>query len=307
MDGTKAYYDLLKKAQIDKMTINRNTLIKIKKAYEKVAKELINKAYKGEESKGWNDAYLKYVNKKLDLLGKQIEEMIKEGITETSYIASSVNNDFLKGLDIDSDLFESLFGVNYHVIDKIVNGGLYKDNKSLSDRIWGYNKKNLEAIQDILTDGIVNKRPLQDICKELEHYTKGGISKVKTINKAYGSMNANALRLVRTSLNHAFTETMKDETRHNPFVEGYQWILSGQHSIRMQGHTDICDEYANSDEFGLGTGIYPKNADRFIHPNCLCIQVPYIPRQLDDIGSEINRWIHGEENKGIDKWVRSRQ
>ena len=30
-------------------------------------------------------------------------------------------------------------------------------------------------------------------------------------------------------------------------------------------------------------------------------------KELDDIGSEINRWIKGESNKGIDKWVKSRE
>lgn len=264
MKGTNIYRDLLKEAQTSKMTINRNTLIKVKKAYERVAKELVNKAYSGEVNKTWGNAYLRYVEKKLDQLGKQIEEMIREGITETSSIASNVNNDFIKKLSIQQELFESLYGTNYHVIDKIVNGGLYKDNKSLSQRIWGYNEKALSNIQDILTDGIVNKRPLQEMCSQLEGYTGGGRSKVKAINNAYGSMNSNALRLVRTSLNHAFTETMKDECRNNPFVEGYKWELSGMHYIRMP-YPDICDDYANHAE-GLGQGVFNKRNLPVPHP-----------------------------------------
>ena len=35
----------------------------------------------------------------------------------------------------------------------------------------------------------------------------------------------------------------------------------------------------------------------------MCILTPYIPKELDDIALEINKWIKGESNKGIDNWV----
>lgn len=38
----------------------------------------------------------------------------------------------------------------------------------------------------------------------------------------------------------------------------------------------------------------------------MCILTPYIPKELDDIALEINKWIKGEENKEIDSWAKSR-
>lgn len=265
------YYKLLKQAQSKKLSINKETLLKVKKLYSDIGKELVEKLEQANEiDKKYIKSYMEYVEKELKSIENQIQELTVKGITDTSQLMSNVDGDFFSNLakkydlDIDSNILESLYKPNMNVINKIVNGGLYKDNKSLSERIWSYRKNNLNKIQDILIDGMVNKRPLQDICSKLEAYTGGGNSKVKAINKAYGSMNANALRLVRTSLNHAFTETMKDETRHNPFVEGYQWILSGQHSIRMPGG-DICDDYANHDE-GLGRGVFGKGNLPGPHP-----------------------------------------
>ena len=111
---------------------------------------------------------------------------------------------------------------------------------------------------------MVNKRPLQDITNILSTYTGGGNTKVKAITSAYGQMDANSLRLVRTSLNHAFIETMKDECRYNPFIEGYKWIMSGAHSSRMP-NGDICDDYSSHDE-GIGIGVFDKRNLPIPHP-----------------------------------------
>ena len=168
-----------------------------------------------------------------------------------------------------------------------------------------YNKNNLNKIQDILTDGMINKKPLQDVVSNLKTYTGGGDTKVEAIKRTYGQMNSNALRLVRTSLNHAFIETMKDECRYNPFIEGYKWELSAQHYTRQikRFGPDICDDYANSNEYNMGVGIFPKNADRFSHPNCMCIILPYTTQSLEEVASEISMWIKGSPNKAIDRWV----
>ena len=305
------YYRLIKQAQREKLNINKKTLLKVKKLYEEEGKRLTEKLKTANEiDKKYINAYMEYVNKELKDLGKQVEKLTKQGINDTSQLMTEVNADVFSyivkkyNLDVDSNLLESLYKPNYNVVDKIISGNLYKDNKSLSKRIWGYNRNNLNKIQDILIDGMVNKRPLQDITNILSAYTGGGNTKVKAITSAYGQMNANSLRLVRTSLNHAFIETMKDETKKNPFIEGYKWIMSGAHSSRMP-NGDICDDYAAHEE-GLGIGVFKKNNIPIPHPNCMCVIIPYSEKPLETIGEEIGKWIKGEPNKGIDAWVESR-
>ena len=305
------YYRLLKESQREKLSINKKTLLKVKKLYEEESKKLISKLNNANEMNSqYINSYLEYVNKELKSLSKQIEKLTKQGIADTSQLMTEVNADVFSyivkkyNLDVDSNLLESLYKPNYNVVDKIISGDLYKDNKSLSKRIWGYNRNNLNKIQEILIDGMVNKRPLQDITNTLSAYTGGGNTKVKAITSAYGQMNANSLRLVRTSLNHAFIETMKDECRYNPFIEGYKWIMSGAHSSRMP-NGDICDDYSSHDE-GIGIGVFKKNNIPIPHPNCMCVIIPYSEKPLETIGEEIGKWIKGEPNKGIDAWVESR-
>ena len=268
------YYRLLKESQRKKLSINKKTLLKVKKLYEEESKKLISKLNNANEMNSqYINSYLEYVNKELKSLSKQIEKLTKQGIADTSQLMTEVNADVFSyivkkyNLDIDSNLLESLYKPNYNVVDKIISGNLYKDNKSLSKRIWGYNRNNLNKIQEILIDGMVNKRPLQDITNILSTYTGGGNTKVKAITSAYGQMNANSLRLVRTSLNHAFIETMKDECRYNPFIEGYKWELSAQHYTRQikRFGPDICDDYAAHEE-GLGTGVFDKRNLPIPHP-----------------------------------------
>ena len=305
------YYRLLKESQREKLSINKKTLLKVKKLYEEESKKLISKLNNANEMNSqYINSYLEYVNKELKSLSKQIEKLTKQGIADTSQLMTEVNADVFSyivkkyNLDVDPNLLESLYKPNYNVVDKIISGNLYKDNKSLSKRIWGYNRNNLNKIQEILIDGMVNKRPLQDITNTLSAYTGGGNTKVKAITSAYGQMNANSLRLVRTSLNHAFIETMKDETKKNPFIEGYKWIMSGAHSSRMP-NGDICDDYSSHDE-GIGIGVFKKNNIPIPHPNCMCVIIPYSEKPLETIGEEIGKWIKGEPNKGIDAWVESR-
>ena len=305
------YYRLLKESQREKLSINKKTLLKVKKLYEEESKKLISKLNNANEMNSqYINSYLEYVNKELKSLSKQIEKLTKQGIADTSQLMTEVNADVFSyivkkyNLDIEPDILESLYKPNSNVINKIISGNLYEDNKSLSKRIWGYNRNNLNKIQEILIDGMVNKRPLQDITNTLSAYTGGGNTKVKAITSAYGQMDANSLRLVRTSLNHAFIETMKDECRYNPFIEGYKWIMSGAHSSRMP-NGDICDDYSSHDE-GIGIGVFKKNNIPMPHPNCMCVIIPYSEKPLETIGEEIGKWIKGEPNKGIDAWVESR-
>ena len=171
------YYRLLKESQREKLSINKKTLLKVKKIYEEESKKLISRLNNANEMNSqYINSYLEYVNKELKSLSKQIEKLTKQGIADTSQLMTEVNADVFSyivkkyNLDIEPDILESLYKPNSNVINKIISGNLYKDNKSLSKRIWGYNKNNLNKIQDILTDGMINKKPLQDVVSNLKAY-----------------------------------------------------------------------------------------------------------------------------------------
>ena len=307
--NNKIYLQLLEEARKEKLKINKDTLLKTKKLYKEVIKDLQKRI------KSTNNYNNKFVKAQIRILEQELREMdiilereVTMAITDTSLLMSSVNADFYSMLDkeynlhLSTDMLSSMYSTNNRVIQKIVGGGLYKDKRSLSERVWKYSEKNISDIQDILVKGIIERKPLEQLCRELSVYCGGGNTKIPAITRSYGRMNSNALRLVRTSLNHVFIETMKDECEYNPFVEGYKWELSAEHDARMpQG--DICDEHASHEE-GLGEGVFRKgNLPSEVHCNCMCVISAHFTKDLDGIAAELRKWVDGEPNKGIDLWV----
>lgn len=81
-----------------------------------------------------------------------------------------------------------------------------------------------------------------------------------------GGVKYAAMRLARTELANAFHTTTIRQGREMPWVQGFQWNLSGSH-----GRPDVCNEYAQDDHDGLGAGIFKKaNVPGKPHPQCLC-------------------------------------
>ena len=37
--------------------------------------------------------------------------------------------------------------------------------------------------------------------------------------------------------------------------------------------------------------------------NGMCVTIPVIPMDLEDIGEELNGWINGANNPKLDKWL----
>lgn len=308
--SNKIYLQLLEEARKEKLKINKDTLLKTKKLYKEVIKDLQKRI------KSTNNYNNKFVKAQIRILEQELREMdiilereVTMAITDTSLLMSSVNADFYSMLDkeynlhLSTDMLSSMYSTNKRVIQKIVGGGLYKDKRSLSERVWKYSEKNISDIQDILVKGIIERKSLEQLCRELSVYCGGGNTKIPAITRSYGRMNSNALRLVRTSLNHVFIETMKDECEYNPFVEGYKWELSAEHDARMGGRKDECDDYAEHNE-GMGVGVFRKDTLPFCpHCNCLCIQTPYIVEDFEAIGSRLGKWARGGADKDIDLWV----
>lgn len=57
----------------------------------------------------------------------------------------------------------------------------------------------------------------------------------------------------------------------------YKWSLSSRHPV-----DDICDMYAEADLYGLGKGVFPKDAAPVnpAHPHCLCHYAPVYRSEL---------------------------
>ena len=298
----KIYYELMQKAQKQRLDLDKKALQELKEIYSRNAKDLIRKAENCTGfNKAWIEDYKKYMKYKMENIDREIENLSSKKIKEAAKISAGIEGDFFNymngkfNLGLSDELVAGLYNVPDKVILGIINGGFYKDNKSLSERIWNYSNKNIEDVQRIFIDGLAQKTPYKDLVKQLQAYVDPKVqtySKVSSINKTYGRVEYNAMRMLRTSMNHAFLNANIEKWSKNPFIKKVKWCLSSAHSDRMHGRTDICDDI-NGKEFNVKDVPTP-------HPNCLCYQIP-VTDDLNKVADELKSWVNGKPNKALDK------
>lgn len=317
MNNSNALYNsLLKDAVNEKNKLTVKTLNKIIKIYESTADDLLKKASTSRGfTRAWTKDYERYIKYKILELNNELAKVSDSSIRTSAEIAASVQGDFLSyinnkyTLDIDKSMLEFAYTTNEKLIGQIIQGGFYKDNRSLSDRIWGYGNQNSKDIQYILTKGMAEQKSYLDIIKDLEKFLKSNTDPdfKKTYTKLYNrKVDYNAQRLLRTAMNHMFYVQNVSNAKNNPYAEAMHWELSAEHGTRQVDRfgEDECDDYANSDYYNLGQGNFPPDKVPVPHPNCLCIQTIVIPKSLDEIGRELGEWINGKDISYLDEWLK---
>jgi len=172
-DSTVLYKKLMEEAQKKKLKLNSDSIRQLTKLYQSTLESVIRKAgsARGGFTKTWLKDYEKFLRFKMNELNEQLVRLTKDTIKTSSQIASSVEGDFLTHidnkytLDIPRELIDFAYSINNDAILNIINGGFYKDNKSLSDRIWGYGDKNISDIQYILNKGMMEQKSYLEIVK----------------------------------------------------------------------------------------------------------------------------------------------
>ena len=316
-NSSDLYNNLLKEAINNKNKLTKQTLKEIKKLYSDVADDLIKKAStaQGGFTKAWLADYEKYIRFKIQELDKELLDLINKSIKSSADISASVQGDFFSyingkyKLNIGKEYLQYAYSVNTDIIGQIIQGGFYKDNRSLSDRIWGYGNQNGKDIQYILTKGMAEQKSYLDIIKDLEQFLNSNANSKfkKSYTKLYNrKVDFNAQRLLRTAMNHMFFAQNVRNAINNPFIEAMHWELSAEHGSRQVDRfgEDECDDYANSDYYNLGQGNFPPAEIPVPHPNCLCFQTAVIPKSLDEIGEEIGNWLNGANNPNLDNWLK---
>lgn len=86
-----------------------------------------------------------------------------------------------------------------------------------------------------------------------------------------------AERIARTEAARAWADGFAEKYMDDDSVVAFQWKLASRHP-----KFDICDLYTEANLYGLGKGIYPKNATPRlpVHPHCLCHLAPVYRSEL---------------------------
>ena len=277
------------------MNTNEKELKKIiEKIYKKQQKEIkslykrlslfINEEIEDKDEDNFNEVDLNNLKKKikneLKKNNKELKSLIKSNIE--LIVKNTIKRDKEFYISIDK-IYNTNLASKYKVdeskiIKKIFNqidtGEIYKDNKTLSERIWGNDKKVLSDINKIINQGIKDKKDPLSIAKDLEKYVNPSVKKDFNWNKIYPGtsirVDYNAQRLSRTSLTHAHQLSTADSVRRNPILNHVQY-----HSAHNTRTCATC-----SDRDGM---VYHYSDFPLDHPNGNCYMTSYIPENIDEL------------------------
>lgn len=181
-----------------------------------------------------------------------------------------------------------VFQPRLRTIVDAANQRLYKDNFTLSGRIWNLDHKSLEGIRAAVNAGVAAGKSAWQIAQSVEQYlgagkdcprwtrtrlyglTKGDIAAGDRTGLVSGDECAgqgvayNALRLARTEIQAILNMATVENMRRMPWVEKEQIRLSPAHP-----QADECDDVVNGGD--KGDGVYPVGEVWLpVHPHCLC-------------------------------------
>lgn len=299
-------------AEKEREEITIKQMKKIKKLYDNAAKDFARnyKMLKGRDNissvlrRQYIDEMQKDLSGEITKISKQIEQGIEGAILQTSESVVRDNQRMLSNMGFN--IKKAFSYVPTDVVETITSGQLYQSDWTLSKAIWGDNKKTISDIHEVIAKGLIENKGSYDIAKDLEKYVDPNVAKDWDWSKVYPNtkrkVEYNAQRLARTLTSHAYQESFVRSTQGNPFINAYRWETSNSHTT-----CDLCYTRESQDLYGLGAGLYPKDALPLDHPNGKCIVVLNMEGSMSDISDQIAEWYNSPEGTfpDIDKFANS--
>lgn len=306
----------LKKAEEVRESITEQTQKKVQQFYKRLKRELAQQI-RARGGKDMNSAQLimlqRDIRNRLQEINQELEQNITDGMRTTANAVREGTLEMLERIGFHSEDLESAFlYIPDNVIQNIVTGQIYQEGWSLSQAIWGHTENFNDKLSQIVAHGSASGKSSYEIAKDLETYVNpteakqartivswreatsidvqmGRASHVgeKIKDSFYpGRVDYNALRLARTMISHAYQQSFETMNRNDPFVIGYRWLTSSFHGRVC----DICRGRAENDSYGLGAGVFPKDALPLDHPNGMCTFEVVMSDSMKGIADMIGRW-----------------
>lgn len=278
------------------LTINQEKRIKniYGQALKTVQKQLKDAQKPGSNKKSYQITYLKNLEVQLQEsyknISKQVLSEIKNNVLDISKFVVGESNDLMNNLGIN---VQGAFSyIPKDVVNTITNGTIYTPKMKLSQRIWGCESATMKDIRYITAQGVALNKSTYEIAKDLEKYVDPAAKKDWAWSKVYPGtskrVDYNAQRVARTTITHAYQQTVKEYTEQNPFSDGIEWLASG--TERM---CEICAARDGK--------IYKPEDLPLDHPNGMCTMAIHFPKSLEDIAQERQEALGDEAAKLQDK------
>lgn len=288
--------------EIAKLTLEQQG--KVLGLYDHAIGDLIEKA-SGTKDKSlgrrWTLDYFDELERVRNELERELEVQILGSSKKAAKIGTKaeqqVMTEIFRKANIDTgDHFTSMFSqVQDNVVRDIITGNLYKDKRTLSQRIWNHGEDFEKDIQYTINQAILQKKSAIELAADLEKFVREPARRGTTWGRCYPNLrnkrvDYNAMRLARTSINHSYQTASIQASNLNPFVEGIEW-----QSALIHGRTcKLCKERHGQ--------VFDKKDVPLDHPNGLCTMLPVIEKSLDKVADELRDWLYGGENFVLDNW-----
>ena len=288
--------------KVSKLTLDEQR--KLLKLYERSIDNLASKAAASKDTsltKRWALDYAKVLKNDSRKLHEEIRRQTVKAVELSAELATFPEEWFYREVfnKIDIDIgphFTQMFSeAKKEVVKDIISGRLYKDNRTLSARIWNTSNKFENDIQYMVNQSILEGKSALNLARDLEKFVKEPAKRDFNWGKVYPNLRStkidyNAQRIARTSINHAYQTSTIKSSGMNPFVEGIEW-----QSAMIHGRTcQLCIDRDGQ--------IFPKDNVPLDHPQGLCTMLPYISQSLDQVADELRYWLDGDNNPKLEKW-----
>ena len=273
--------------------------------YSKAYKDTIEKGLKkaGNDPKKIDKltkAYATQIYNELnDLVVKYNSQISKEIVqTQADIITAFLDTDDKKFMAQVNKLVDI---TNKKVINQMVMGNIYNDNKGLSKRLWSITNRSGDKLSTAINSCIAQGMGAADMSQNLKEFAMGGHhtwSRNKIREKLgdgyarkYGSggLDYEALRLARTTLTHQAQISVINSSKVNPYMDAVIW-----HSDHQAGRT--CQQCIDRDgtKYYLNKGSVPLD-----HPNGMCWLEPAYSMTPEEMAKDMKAWAAGEKNSGL--------
>lgn len=303
---------LLKHAYEERVQLDREQEQEIKELYAElinIVERDINKLSTKENiSSVMKEHQLQQIKlglqRSLETVGSNVNGVVRQSMTTTSQQMIDATKTFLEKVGMPKILIKPAYqNVPTEVVERVASGQLYQGNWSLSKAIWADVKQKQSEINKIIAQGIALNKSAYDIAKDLEKYVDPEAKKPWDWNKVYPGcakkIDYNAQRLARTAVTHAYQQAFDECVKPNPFIEAVQW--NNAHSGRV---CPLCIELAETDQYGLGEGIFPKGEEPLDHPNGMCYLTAVIVKSMEEVATDIRSWMMGGSNPELDAYAK---
>lgn len=288
--------NIFKQAQKERNRILRQQDKQIKNAYlegfkrtKEVFKFVKNKNINSESL---NRVYAKVMEREMSNTFTMIDRSVERIITNNmDKMVSSVlenNQSYLSDLGYKNMI--NTKDMRNNAVKSILDGSIYPGKGyNLSSSIWGDNKQKIKEVEKLIAQGMMEGKNVNQIAKSLEKYVNPNVVNKVKVPGVRGKIDYNALRLARTTIQHAYQKAFVDATYYNPFIDGYKWITAGTENV-----CELCIERETEDQYGLGPGVFPKDQLPLDHPNGQCTFDVVTTMTDDEIANAIADWYLGE-------------